>query len=237
VQCVRRSCSFDGRASVVRLEGATWRWRFSDNETAEGATVSRAFTANGTITAELTVRDAAGQTATASVEAVVTDNAPIARVTGSCARLACSASAATSTDDGRIVSYRWEWSDGTVVTGASPTANRTVTAPGSYTVRVTVTDDAGQTGTASATVTATPPPPTARFTVACNGRLCTFDASPTTDPAGPIASYAWTFGDGTTGTGVRVQRRYATAGTFTVIMRATGSTGAVGEARVAITVR
>jgi PKD repeat protein len=42
------------------------------------------------------------------------------------------------------------------------------------------------------------------------------DASGSSDPDGPIASYAWTFGDGGTATGVTASHTYAATGTFTV---------------------
>ena len=43
---------------------------------------------------------------------------------------------------------------------------------------------------------------------------CAFSGSGSSDPDGTIASYAWTFGDGATGTGVVVNHTYATAGTL-----------------------
>ncbi|MCU0646487.1 MAG: PKD domain-containing protein [Gemmatimonadaceae bacterium] len=236
VNCTRRVCVFDGRSSAAGT-GSTWFWRFSDGDTASGQTVSRVFAQNGDVRGDLTVTDATGQQGTASVLARVIDSLPVARLTGSCTRLACSFSAASSTDDGEIWNYVWDFGDGTVVRGISATANRTYAQPGNYTARVTVTDDVGQTHTATVIARATPEPPLARFTVACNGRLCTFDATATTDPGGSIASYAWTFGDRTTGTGVRTQRRYATGGSFTVLLRATSTSGALGEARVTLRVQ
>ena len=54
--------------------------------------------------------------------------------------------------DGSISAYRWDWGDGTAA-GSGVRASHTYTRAGSYTVRLTVTDNAG--ATASATTTAT----------------------------------------------------------------------------------
>jgi hypothetical protein len=63
-------------------------------------------------------------------------------------------------EDGEIVSYRWEFGDGTTSTESDPT--HTYAAAGTYTVSLTVTDDTGQTGTTTQQVTVSddgePPP-------------------------------------------------------------------------------
>jgi len=58
----------------------------------------------------------------------------------------------TSSDcDGSILSYTWDFGDGQTGTGA--TAQHVYTAPGTYTVALTTTDDTGQTATATGSVT------------------------------------------------------------------------------------
>jgi PKD repeat protein len=55
----------------------------------------------------------------------------------------------------------------------------------------------------------------------------TFDASATTDPEGDLPmTFAWTFGDGTTGTGAIVTHPYAAPATYTVTVTVTDSRGA-----------
>ncbi len=145
---------------------------------------------------------------------------------------------ASSDTDGTIASYAWDFGDGSTGTGATP--SHAYAAAGTYTVALTVTDDRGATGTASKAVTVTAPPanvaPVAAFTAAAAGLTATFDASGSSDADGTIASYAWDFGDGTTGTGAKPGHTYATAGTYTVRLTVTDDDGATGTVSKAVPV-
>jgi PKD repeat protein len=105
-------------------------------------------------------------------------------------------------------------------------------------VTLTVTDDDGATGTATAQVTATEAPnvaPTASFTSTVDGFGVAFNATGSSDTDGSIVSYAWNFGDGTTGTGANATRTYAAAGTYTVTLTVTDDDGATGTATAQVT--
>ena len=86
----------------------------------------------------------------------------------------------------------------------------------------------------------TPPPannpPTASFTFTTNDLTASFNASGSSDSDGEIVSYAWTFGDGTTGSGVTTSRTYAAAGTYTVTLTVTDDDGATGTQSQSVTV-
>ena len=70
---------------------------------------------------------------------------PNAEIQYSCTELDCSFDGTGSIDnDGTISLYDWSFGDGN--SGSNSTENHTYTAAGSYTVRLTVTDDLGATG-------------------------------------------------------------------------------------------
>lgn len=91
---------------------------------------------------------------------------------------------------------------------------------------------------ARSTTPNTPPntPPTASFTSSCTDLSCSLNGSASSDPDGSIASYAWTFGDGATGTGVSPTHAYAAAGTYTIGLTVTDNQGASASTTRTVTV-
>ncbi|HEV3000820.1 MAG TPA: S8 family serine peptidase [Solirubrobacteraceae bacterium] len=70
-----------------------------------------------------------------------------------------------------------------------------------------------------------------------NFEAVTFDGTGSTDRDGQIASYAWDFGDGTTGTGASAQHAYDWPGTYTVSLTVTDDDGATATATRSLAVR
>ncbi|MDX2283207.1 MAG: PKD domain-containing protein [Bacteroidia bacterium] len=80
-----------------------------------------------------------------------------------------------------------------------------------------------------AAFTATPASGTAPLTVS-------FNAAASNDPDGSIQTYAWSFGDGSTGSGVTESHTYNSAGSFTVTLTVTDDDGATDTETATVTV-
>jgi len=99
--------------------------------------------------------------------------------------------------------------------------NGDVCATGGYDALVTCWRVAGASTNRppTAVMTATPSTGVAPLSV-------TFDGSTSTDPDGTVASWSWSFGDGTLGAGPATTHLYMTAGTFAVSLTVTDNGGA-----------
>ena len=127
-------------------------WDFGDGETATGSQVTHTFPA-GVHTVTQTVSDGGGTSTAQKTITVQAGNAsPVASFTATNDLLTVAVDAVASVDqDGSIVSYDWNWGDGTTTEGQ--TSGHTYAAPGTYTIELKVTDDMGATGVTSKQVT------------------------------------------------------------------------------------
>lgn len=152
-------------------------------------------------------------------------------------------SSANSSDaDGSIVSYAWNFGDGTSSTEPNPV--KVYNTAGSFTATLTVTDNSGMTGSSSVVITATQ---TANLSPVAVAKANTtsgyapltvnFSGQESYDPDGTIASYSWNFGDGTTSTQANPSKTYNNVGNYTATLTVTDNGGAKSSSSVAITVQ
>jgi large repetitive protein len=139
--------------------------------------------------------------------------------------------ASTDPDGNLPLTYAWKFGDGSTATGATPT--HVYGAAGTYTVTLTVTDVNGRSSapaTTSATIGAGPNQaplanPGGPY-YANPGTAVQLDGRASSDPDGNLPlTYAWSFGDGTTGTGATPAHVYATTGTYSVTLTVTDAKG------------
>lgn len=224
------AASFDGSASSDS-DGtvASYAWDFGDGNTGTGVTAHHNYAADGTYNVTLTVTDNQAATTVLTKSITVAANvAPVASFTASQTNLLAAFDASGSSDaDGTVASYAWNFGDET--TGTGLTASHTYTAAGSYQVSLTVTDNQGATNISTQTVSVTAPPnqkPIAAFTASNTNLMASFDAGGSSDTDGTVASYAWDFGDGNTGTAVTATHTYTVAGSYQVTLTVTDNQGA-----------
>ena len=79
-------------------------------------------------------------------------------------------------------------------------------------------------------------PPAASFTASPTDLTAAFDGTASSDADGTVASWAWTFGDSTTGTGATTSHTYTTAGTYTVGLTVTDNQGGTNTTTRSVTV-
>ena len=143
---------------------ASYAWDFGDGNTSTQANPSHTYQSAGNYTVSLTVTDNNNASNSDSTAATIADQPPvnvppIANANGpyvGTTDVAVSFSSAGSNDpDGSSVTYSWDFGDGNTSAQANP--SHTYQSAGNYNVSLTVTDNAGDTGTDSTTASVTDP--------------------------------------------------------------------------------
>jgi len=163
----------------------TYQWEFGDGAVAEGQSVDHPYATPGSYTVVLRVVDDDGAIGTRQSEILVidTNQAPQPRIEVSSKALdpgdslLCSANGSFD-PDGEIVSYEWDFGDGTRTQGTP--ASHTYAAEGTYRVTLTATDDLGAKQSAVQTISVGTP---------------TAPPIPDPDPSDSIlCKYTWNYG-------------------------------------------
>jgi PKD repeat protein len=169
--------------------------------------------------------------ATFSALAESVDNlSPTADFGWSCEELTCRFTEASTDSDGSLTAWSWRFGDGGTSAEREPV--HSYAASGTYTVRLTVTDDDGSTDELSdeVTVTAASAPPSnqvprADFEIDCRDLTCAF-TDRSEDGDGSIETWLWDFGDGATSGQRNPSHAYGSPGRYDVQLTVTDDDGA-----------
>lgn len=140
--------------------------------------------------------------------------------------------------DGYIVSYHWDFNDGSSSDAQNP--SHTFTTEGRYVVTFTVTDDNASTGVSTIQIYVTIPtnnPPNATITTNVTHGLAPLTVSfrgSGEDSDGSITSYYWDFGDDTTSTEQNTSHTFRDMGRYNVTLSVVDNQGGVGISTVTI---
>jgi len=220
--------SYDPDGKIV-----TYKWNFGDGNQGTGITTSHTYTNKGVRTATLTITDNDENSSSSSQEITV-GTPPIANFSASptsgVSPLTVNFDASESYDpDGNIVSYKWDFGDGTSGSGKSPI--HTYTNLATRTAILTVTDDEGLTNQASIEIEISSSP-VARIKYSPrtgeSPLKVDFDASnskPADKANGSITKYEWDFGDGKNGYGEKISHTFTKSETFIVTLEITDDQG------------
>jgi PKD repeat protein len=217
---------------------ASYLWNFGDGETNEGVTTDHEFELPGTYNVVLVITDRRGAVTRSAPVAVTVQGgepptasftmSPVTASTGE--RVFFNASASTAAIGREIKKYEWNLgTSGSIASGVI--VSKTYDIEGIYTITLTVTDDIGQSGTASQQLTLGQGGPggvNASFnfspTDPAPGATVFFDASASSS-SHDIREYRWNFGDGDTGSGKNASHTFDGPGTYVVTLTITDSSG------------
>jgi len=233
-------------------------WTFGNGLTRTAIVASTVYDRAGTYTVTLTVTDVCRARTTDSITVTIRDNgldpcldnqAPVAnagadRTADVGEVLSFSGAASVDPENPTTLEYEWDFGDGALATGKTPTHQ--FDAEGDYAVTLYVTDDCGEESHDSLL---------ARVRSACSGNLAptanagstfrtvdtgvpvTFDGTASRDPENRALTYRWLFPNGQTANTQIASYTFTAEGSFPVRLTVTDPCGLTGFAIVSVAAR
>lgn len=206
--------------------GTSYLWDFGDGKTSTATSPANTYSTTGTYTVTLTATGPGGTSKLARPNYVtVTEPAPpVVNFTGTPTSGGVPLTVAFNNQTTGATNYHWSFGDGNTSTATSP-AN-TYANTGNYTVTLTAIGPGGTNVLTRANYinVTNLPPPVVNFTgtPTSGGYPMTVTFTNLTTGA---TSYSWAFGDGKTSTATNPVNTYASSGTYSVTLTATGPSG------------
>ncbi|QTA90208.1 PKD domain-containing protein [Desulfonema magnum] len=199
--------TFDASESFDRDgELIAYLWDFGDNSEGTGVTVTHAYQQPGTYHVRLTVEDDSETSSSQHSHSLIlivnhppkADAGPDQLVSASAVQFDATGS---QDPDGEIISYHWEFGDGSAAPDAGPSPVHVYGTPGDYTVRLTVSDDSETLSSQNSDhmkviVNHKPIADAGPDQTGVPGQPVHFDGSASFDPDGHIRGFQWNFGNG-----------------------------------------
>jgi PKD repeat protein len=231
------------------------------NSWSQGTSVGDVFTASVPVTNntsyDFAIRAVTSVTRDSNVSSIALNCAPVdgtapgvptitSAVAASCSQANLAWTAVTDTGGSGLAGYNLYRNGVFIRRIAAPTTSNSDTglaASQTYSYAVSAIDNAGNQSPKSAAVNVTTPSCTNTPPIANAGPDQTvqtlvnvsFNGSGSSDPDGSIASYAWNFGDGATGSGATPTHSYSSAAVYTVTLTVTDNQGATAQDTMLVT--
>ncbi len=226
-----QSLSFSATASDPGINDVlSFAWDFGDGNSATGLSASHAYVDDGAYWVTFTADDGDGGLTEEAHWVTVTNVAPTVDVPVVASTVnegdIVSLSATATDPGGDVVSWTWDFGDGTPGSSGNPVSH-TWADEGSYTVVATANDGDEGLGSNSTTVEVQNVPPSITSLALPDAE----EGSPVllsavvTDPGADALTVSWDLGDGATATGSSVTHTYADQGTYTINAEVTDGDG------------
>ena len=222
----------------------SYAWDFGDGDVVYGVTQSHIYSTPGTYTVTLTVTDdeALTDTDTLTVTVTAASSEPTANAgndqTVDLGNSISFDASASSDSDGEIISYHWDFNDGSESTEIKP--SHKYSTAGTYTVTLEVTDNDGLKGTDTATISVSglqaPVADAGPDQTINEGESVSFDGSGSYDTDGTITAYEWKEGTSVLSTQGSFTKSDFTVGTHTITLTVTDNDDQTDTDEIIITV-
>lgn len=206
----------------------TYQWYFGDGAAASGIRAAHTYAEQKTYEILLLVTDNSGAVANGSFKKfnAIVNRSPVASAGNdmiSSPQTAIKFDASASTDsDGKIVKYVWDLGDGKIKEGK--TIEHSYLVPNRYKVKLRVEDDSYSpcnfaSDELAVWVNQQPIAEAGSDQSVSINQIVSFDGSGSLDVDGKIINYLWTFGDGTTAEGAKLEKAFSSPGKYIVSLK------------------
>lgn len=245
--CNSDTIHFNSSAYVNLANTSSWLWDFGDNSTSAQPDPNHFYATPGTYIVSLTITNQNGCTnvKTCKVQVATAPTALFTSTSSSCPGTAVLFTDLSSTPNGTIDSWNWNFDDGTVVTVNSPSipnVRHTFAAPGMYEVTLTIRTSAGCFAYRTSVIKINTAPETAfSFANNCSNTPTTFTDLSQAAGGKAIIRWSWNFGDPVSGiSNISIlqnpQHKFSGKGTYKVTLTTENTEGCTNSAERFVTV-